>query len=104
MSMPRDSVLRTAGLPKFGLASVGLNDNFKMSVLGADEVTMSCSLLEQIGRRLIIQVSVPLAADACFRIECGDAVLLGELRALWRDGSSMIAVIEVQQTLLPRHN
>ncbi len=71
-----------------------------MRVLGTDEFTMACSLHERVSpHRIIVRLSDPLPPGACIRIDCDDALLLGDVLGGWRQGSSIFAVIELRQAL-----
>jgi hypothetical protein len=51
------------------------------------------------GRRLIGELSAPVPPNACVKIDCKDSLVLGEVLACWREGSTVFAAIEVHQIL-----
>jgi RNA 3'-terminal phosphate cyclase len=52
-----------------------------------------------VGRRLIAQVSEYMKPDTCVRINCDDALVLGETLGCWREGSVTFAAVELLQAL-----
>lgn len=68
-----------------------------MRVLADEESTVACRMPRLNGRRLIVQVSLPVSADACIAIACEDALLLGEVLGTYHEGELIFAVIEMQE-------
>jgi hypothetical protein len=78
---------------------VSLPNSFQMRVLGTDEFSVFCSHTHLVGRRLVAQVSAPVAPGTCIRIENSDAMMLGEVLGIWREGPTIFAAIELQHSL-----
>jgi len=60
---------------------------------------VSGTVAQLVGRRLIAQVSEYTKPDACVRIDCNDAFLLGEIIGCWREGPATFAAVELLQAL-----
>ena len=78
---------------------IGLANSFPMRVHGTDELPVSCSHAQLVGRRLVAQVSAPVAPGTCIRIDNSDALVLGEVLGTWREGSAIFAAIELRHSL-----
>ena len=55
---------------------------------------LSGRVVQLVGRRLIAEVSEHLKPGACLRIDCEDALVLGEILGCWREKSATFAVVE----------
>ena len=80
--------------------SATLGEEFLIRVLGTEEFSVTCSLPKLAGRRLVGRLSAPVPVEACIEIDCDDALLLGEVLGIWREGSSIFGAIEIQQALV----
>jgi hypothetical protein len=60
---------------------------------------VSGRVAQLVGRRLTAQVSEYTQPDACVRIDCDDAFLLGEIIGCWREGPAIFAAVELFQAL-----
>jgi hypothetical protein len=80
-------------------ASIIPEEEFRITVLGADRFQVDCRPEKQIGRRLLVRLPILLPRDTCVRIDARDAMLLGEVLGSWREGSTIFGVIELQHGL-----
>ena len=91
--------VRNAPSAETEYSSVALPKDFQITVLGAHEVTIACTLQQLVGRRLIVRLSAVVPTSACIRIDCDDALLLGEVLGCWRQSSLIFAAVELQQAV-----
>jgi hypothetical protein len=83
-----------------GRPSITLDGEFRMRVVGNDEFDVVCNLEQRVNpTRLIVRLSQPVAGGSCIRIDCEDALLLGEVLGSWRQDLSIFAAIQFQQVL-----
>jgi hypothetical protein len=71
-----------------------------LTVLGADEFTVTCSPEALVARRLIVRLSARVQQSACVAIGSGDALLLGEVLGCWEQGSDIWGAINIQEALV----
>jgi hypothetical protein len=56
-------------------------------------------VVQLVGGRLIAQVSQNLKPNTCVRIDCEDALLLGEVLGWWREGVASFVAVKLMQML-----
>jgi len=72
------------------------NETFAIRVLDEGDGHLSTGRVVQLVRgRLIAQVSECLRPNTCVRIECDDALLLGEVLGCWREGLATFVAVQV---------
>jgi hypothetical protein len=81
--------------------TIGLEDFFQITVLGADGnfPVVDCKMQTLAGRRVVARLSTRVFADACIRIDCKDAALYGEVLGCWQENSSIFAAIELHEAV-----
>ena len=80
--------------------TVTLEREVRVTILSEDaEPVLSCRVRLLQGRRLIGELSAPAPPQACIRIDCEDAIILGEVVACWHESGVAVAVIDLQQAL-----
>ena len=81
-------------------SSITIQDEFRMRVVGKDEFDIVCNLETRVNpTRLIVRLSEPLAGGSCVRIDCDDALVLGEVLGCWRQDQSIFGAIQLRQLL-----
>jgi hypothetical protein len=77
-----------------------IEEEFTFRVLDEGSGHLASGTVSQlVGRRLIAQVSEYVKPDACVRIDCNDAFLLGEILGCWREGPATFAAVQLLQAL-----
>src|SRR5258708_33510883 len=80
--------------------AVDIKEKFVFRVLDDHGGHLASGRVAQLaGRRLIAQVSEHLKPDACVRIDCDDAFLLGETLGCWREGLATFAAVKLLESL-----
>jgi hypothetical protein len=80
--------------------AVEIKEKFTFRVLDEASGHMASGRVAQlVGRRLLAQVSEYLKPATCVRIDCNDAILLGEILGCWREGTATFAEMELLQAL-----
>jgi len=83
-----------------GKIMMALDTEFRMTLLsGNSESVLFCRARSLRGRRLIAELSGPAHLNACVKIDREGSLVLGEVLACWREGTGVVAVIELQQAL-----
>src|SRR5262245_53179446 len=79
---------------------MGINEEFAFKVLdGGGEHLPTGRVIQLLGSRLIAQVSQYLKPNTCVRIDCEDALLLGEVLGCWREGVAIFVAVKLIQML-----
>ena len=80
--------------------TVTLDSEVEVTNLSEDsESVLFCRVRLLQGRRLIGELSAPAPPHACIRIDCEDAIILGEVVACWHESGVAVAAIDLQQAL-----
>ena len=79
---------------------MGIDEEFAFRVLDEDgEHPPTGRVVQLVGGRLIAQVSQYLKPNTCVRIDCEDALLLGEVLGCWREGVASFVAVKLIQML-----
>ena len=78
---------------------VEIEEKFTLRVLGEIEYQVGGTAVSITGRRLIAEVTRWLQPDTCVRIDCRNAMLLGETLGCWSEGDATFVALELQQAL-----
>lgn len=76
-----------------------LPERFEIRVLGSTPDRVDATAIKLVNRRLMARVAKTVTAGVPIRIDCRDAILLGEILACWREGNAILAAIDLQQAL-----
>jgi hypothetical protein len=67
-------------------------EKFTLTVDTGEKHTVAGRVVKLVGRRLIAQLSEYLRTETCIRIDCDDAVLLGEVIGCLREGDATCVI------------
>jgi hypothetical protein len=76
-----------------------IREKFTLTVDTGEKHTVAGRVVKLVGLRLIAQLSEYLRTETCIRIDCDDAVLLGEVIGCLREGDAT-CVIDLQQAVV----
>jgi hypothetical protein len=88
-----------SGIEHLTEISLAIGTVLRLRVFGAHNI-ITCIPLEVAGRRIVVQASEQVPDNACVKIECDDALMLGEAVASWQHGSNTYSVIILEQALV----
>ena len=83
---------------------MNLDSDCRMTVYtGASEFDLTCRPTQRLGRRFLAVLSDSVPVGAVVKIDCGDALVFGEVWACWSNKGAVQAVLELTEMLSGHH-
>jgi hypothetical protein len=81
-----------------------LDSECRMTVYtGTAELHLTCRPMQRLGRRFLAILSASAPIGAVVKLDCGDALVFGEIWACWSNSGAFHAVLQLSE-MLSKHD